>query len=49
MADEKIKVLIVEDEPLIAEGIKMHLANTNFNVVGMAYDDEEAMQLLQTN
>lgn len=48
MTEEKIKVLIVEDEPLIAEGIKMHLANTNFNVVGMAYDDEEAMYLLQT-
>ena len=48
MAEEKIKVLIVEDEPLIAEGIKMHLSNTNFSVVGMAYDDEEAIQLLQT-
>lgn len=48
MTEQKIKVLIVEDEPLIAEGIKMHLSNTNFCVVGMAYDDEEAIQLLQT-
>jgi DNA-binding NarL/FixJ family response regulator len=47
MADTRI--LIVEDEPLIAESIAMHLANTGFMVSGIAYDGEEALHELQTN
>lgn len=44
-----IRVLIVEDEPLIAENIAMYLNNNDFTVSGIAYDDEEALNQLKTN
>lgn len=44
-----IRILIVEDEPLIAENIAMYLNNHNYSVSGMAYDDEEALQELSRN
>lgn len=43
-----IKIIIVEDEPLIAEGIALHLKNSIFSVSAIAYDADEALQLLQT-
>ncbi len=43
------KILIVEDEPLIAEHIATYLNNSDFMVSGIAYDDEEARQLLRTS
>jgi DNA-binding NarL/FixJ family response regulator len=43
-----IKILIVEDEPLIAEGIALHLKNSIFTVTHTAYDAEDAIHLLQT-
>ena len=43
-----VKILIVEDEPLIAEGIALHLKNSNFTVSAIAYDADEALQALQT-
>lgn len=46
---EAIRVLIVEDEPLIAENIAMYLNNHDFTVSGIAYDDEEALNELKTN
>lgn len=49
MNKEKTKVLIVEDEPLIAEGIKLHLADSAFIASSMAYDPEEAMLALKNN
>lgn len=45
----EVRVLIVEDEPLIAENIAMYLNNHNFKVSGIAYDDEEAFLELKTN
>ena len=45
----EIKVLIVEDEPIIAENIAMYLNNHDFVVSGIAYDDEEARNQLQRN
>lgn len=42
-----IKVLIVEDEPLIAKNIGMYLNNHDFEVAGIAYDSEEAIQQLK--
>jgi DNA-binding NarL/FixJ family response regulator len=42
-----IKILIVEDEPLIAEGIALHLKNSAFTVSAIAYDADEALQALQ--
>ncbi len=44
-----IRVLIVEDEPLIAENIAMYLDNNDFTVSGIAYDDEEALSELKNN
>jgi DNA-binding NarL/FixJ family response regulator len=44
-----IRILIVEDEPLIAENIAMYLNNNDFSVSGIAYDDEEAFQELRAN
>ncbi len=44
-----IRVLIVEDEPLIAENIAMYLNNNDFIVSGIAYDDEEALTELKDN
>jgi DNA-binding NarL/FixJ family response regulator len=45
----EIKVLIVEDEPLIAQNISMYLNNNDFSVSGIAYDYEEAMSELEHN
>ncbi|MCX6317167.1 MAG: response regulator transcription factor [Bacteroidetes bacterium] len=42
-----IKVLIVEDEPLIAKNIGMYLNNNDFEVSGIAYDSEEAFYQLK--
>lgn len=43
----EIQVLIVEDEPVIAENLAHYLNNNDFNVCGIAYDDEEAMMFLE--
>ena len=45
----QLKVLIIEDEPLIAENIAVYLNNADFEVSGIAYDDEEAKKQLSTN
>ena len=45
----EIKVLIVEDEPVIAKNISMYLDNNDFMVSGIAYDYEEAMKELEHN
>ncbi len=45
----EIRVLIVEDEPVIAENIAHYLNNNDFNVCGIAYDDDEAIDFLEKN
>jgi len=45
----ELRVLIVEDEPIIAENISMYLNNMDFIVSGIAYDDEEAKHELKQN
>jgi DNA-binding NarL/FixJ family response regulator len=45
----EIKVLIVEDEPVIATNISMYLNNNDFSVSGIAYDLDEALSQLQHN
>lgn len=45
----KLKVLIVEDEPVIAENVAVYLDNNDFEVSGIAYDCEEAMEQLNNN
>ncbi len=45
----KLRILIVEDEPVIAENISMYLDNNDFEVSGIAYDSTEANEQLQNN
>ena len=45
----KYKILIVEDEPAIAENISLYLNNFDFEVSGIAYDSEDAFEQLQAN
>ncbi len=45
---QKIKVLIVEDEPLIAEDIKEILLQVNYDVIGIAYNKSQAFSILKT-
>ncbi|MDZ4795473.1 MAG: response regulator transcription factor [Bacteroidota bacterium] len=45
----KLRVLIVEDEPVIAENISMYLDNNDFEVSGIAYDSADANEQLQNN
>jgi DNA-binding NarL/FixJ family response regulator len=45
----KLRILIVEDEPVIAENISMYLDNNDFEVSGIAYDSGEANEQLQNN
>lgn len=45
----KIKILIVEDEPVIAENVSLYLDNNDFEVSGIAYDSDDAFIQLKTN
>lgn len=45
----EFKILIVEDEPIIAEHIAVYLNNADFVVSGIAYDDEDAKTALKNN
>ncbi|MBL0145885.1 MAG: response regulator [Chitinophagaceae bacterium] len=45
----KIKILIVEDEPVIAENISLYLDNNDFEVSAIAYDSDDAFTQLKTN
>lgn len=44
-----IRVLVVEDEPLIAEDIRETLDNIDFEVSGVAYDSDAALEELASN
>lgn len=44
-----IKVLIIEDEPLIAKNIAMYLSDNNFEVSAIAYDADEAFYQIKKN
>lgn len=43
----EIQILIVEDEPLIAENLAHYLNNQDYRVCGIAYDAEEACMFLE--
>ena len=43
------RVLIVEDEPAIAEHIAAYLDNNDFSVSGIAYDSADALEELRIN
>ncbi|WAC12978.1 response regulator transcription factor [Dyadobacter pollutisoli] len=42
----EIRVLIVEDDPIIAEDIKEMLTNVDYTVLGIAYSKMEAIRLI---
>lgn len=42
-----IQVLIVEDEPLIAEDICEHLSNVDYSVLAIAYNKSQALMALE--
>ncbi len=41
-----IRVLIIEDDPIIAEDIKEMLTTVNYSVVGIGYAKEDAIELI---
>lgn len=41
-----IQILIVEDEPLIAEDISEYLSNVDYSVLGIAYNKVQALEVL---
>ena len=43
----KVSILIVEDELIIAEDIRMMLTDLGYDVVGTAIDYDEAMVLME--
>ncbi len=45
----EIRILIVEDEPIIAEDIASALNKNEYDVSGIAYDKEDALHELKTN
>ncbi len=45
----KLRILIVEDEPAIAEHIAAYLDTSDFEVSAIAYDSEDALTELQSN
>lgn len=44
----QIRVIIVEDEPLIADDIKEFLSNADYLVTAVAYDMKDALEALQS-
>jgi len=47
--DQPKRVLIVEDDPLIAEDISESLQEIGYEIAGIAYDADEAMGLIASN
>ncbi len=47
--EPKIKILIVEDEALIAENLKLSLEDLGYEVIGTCYNYVEAVQAFQHN
>lgn len=45
----KLRILIVEDEPAIAEHIAAYLDNDDFEVSSIAYDSADALEQLKSN
>jgi DNA-binding NarL/FixJ family response regulator len=43
----RVKILIVEDEPLVAEDISGHLESVNFVPCGIAHSGKEALEMLE--
>ncbi|NNC83686.1 MAG: response regulator transcription factor [Flavobacteriales bacterium] len=46
---KKVEILIVEDEPLVAEDIAGHLEMLDFGIAGIVHSGEEAVDYLKSN
>ena len=46
--ETKAKILIVEDEPIIAMDIKSYLRKLGYHVIGVAHDSEQALDMIYT-
>lgn len=46
--EEKLKILIIEDEVIVAEDMRIMLSGLKYDVCGMAFDYDEALQLLES-
>ena len=47
LSDNKIKVLLVDDEPLLIESLEIILTLNGLDIVGMAHDGHEALGILK--
>ncbi len=47
--EEKVKILIVEDERIIAEDLKISLENENYEVIGIIDSGEKAIEYVKEN
>src|SRR4029077_3027581 len=47
MPDKKKNILIIEDDPIIAEDIADYVRRFGYNVCGIAYNDADALKLLE--
>lgn len=47
MNHSKIRVLIVEDDPLIADDIRGHLSDADYSVIDIAYDKSDALRIME--
>ncbi|MGB1031359.1 MAG: response regulator transcription factor [Flavobacteriales bacterium] len=45
---KSIKILVVEDEPLVAEDIASHVEEMGFEVAGIAYSGAEAIKMIDS-
>lgn len=45
LIEDKIRILIVDDEPLICDNLEMYLNTQDYRVVGKAYDYEDGITL----
>jgi len=48
MSTQNIKILIIEDEPLIARDLKRICVNLGYQVIGIAYQSSQALDMLHT-
>lgn len=46
---EKLRVLLVDDEPLLLESLEIILTLNHMEIAGMAHDGEEALEILLEN
>ncbi len=43
-----MRILVADDEPLVAEGLRIRLQSLGYEIAGLAYDGSQAVALAQT-